>query len=148
MNATDIAEMFGYSANDPDVTDKILDDIEHRNAMASLGKKRGRSSGGPNGLECSFDQVRQDYDLSDTEIIELKEYTGIFIDNKFEVHYEVNQFISEHKRWGDFPSIRSLNDHGDSKEIRGILPKFFMVVCVLLGVDGENGVPLDKAKKY
>ena len=148
MNATEIAEMFGYSANDPDATDKILDDIHRRNCESYRSLKEGRVTDGPNGLKCSFDQVRQDYDLSDAEIAELKEYTGIFIENKFHLHYEVNQFINEHKRWGDFPCIRSLNDHGDSKGIRGILPKFFKVVCVLLGVDGENGAPLDKAKKY
>jgi hypothetical protein len=148
MNATEIAEMFGYSANDPDATDKILDDIHYRNCESYRSLKEGRVTDGPNGLKCSFDQVRQDYDLSDAEIAELKEYTGIFIENKFHLHYEVNQFINDHKRWDDFPCIRSLNDHGDSKGIRGILPKFFKVVCVLLGVDGEKGAPLDKAKKY
>ncbi|MDB4806901.1 hypothetical protein OAG89_02845 [Pseudomonadales bacterium] len=148
MNATEIAEMFGYSASDPDATDKILEDIHRSSARPSKRKAKARFVGGPSGIKCTFDQVKQDYKLSDSEIVELKEYIGIFIENKFEVHHEVNQFITDHKRWGDFPCMRSLNDHGDSKEIPGILPKFFKVVCVLLGVGGDNGAPLDRAQRY
>ena len=148
MNATEIAEMFGYSANDPDATDKILDDIQLSNARTLNRKKKSRIVGGPIELKCSFEQVQQDCKLSCAEIAELKEYTEIFIENKFEVHHEVNQFISEHKRWSDFSCIRSLNDHGDNKGVPGILPKFFKAVCILLGVSGDNGTPLDRAIKY
>jgi hypothetical protein len=148
MNATEIAEMFGYNAGDPDATDKILEDIHCRNAKPPKGKSLPRFIGGPSGLKCTFEKIQQDYALTNAEIAELKKYTEIFIVNNFEVHHAVNQFISKNNRWADFPCMRSLNDHGDNKDIPGILPKYFMIVCILLGVSGDGGTPLDEAKKY
>ena len=86
--------------------------------------------------------------LSSEETNEINEYLKIFRDNSFSKHFEVNQYISDNKIWERFTTIRSLNDHGSYKEIPGIQPKYFEIVCQLLSVDGEGGLPLEAYRKY
>jgi hypothetical protein len=86
--------------------------------------------------------------LSSEERNEINEYLKIFRDNSFSKHFEVNQHISDNNLWERFPTIRSLNDHGSYKEIPGIQPKYFEIVCQLLSVGGEGGLPLDAFRKY
>ena len=86
--------------------------------------------------------------ISLSEDNEVKQYIKIFKDNNFKEHYEVNVYISQNKLWDDFSNIRSLNDHGDYKEIPGILPKFYAIICKELDIDGAGGHSLDKANPY
>ena len=82
------------------------------------------------------------------EYLELKRYLEIFKKNNFTKHYEVNEFISNNLLWNEFQNIRSLNKHGEYKGIKGILPKFFAIICAELEISGANGTPLDKAEHY
>lgn len=86
--------------------------------------------------------------LTPSEKEEISEYIKIYRYNSFSKHFEVNRFISDNDLWEKFPTIRSLNDHGEHKEIPGIQPKYFIVVCQLLGISGEGGLSLDAYKKY
>ena len=86
--------------------------------------------------------------LSIAEEKEVNQYIKIYIDNRFQEHFEVNTYISQNNMWDLFPNIRSLNDHAQNKEIPGILPKFYAVVCKRLDIDGAGGASLDKAKHY
>lgn len=86
--------------------------------------------------------------ISLSESNEIKKYIDLFKDNKFKEHYEVNNYITKNGFWNDFSNIRSLNDHGIYKEIPGILPKFYAIVCKELEIDGAGGTSLDKANRY
>ena len=86
--------------------------------------------------------------LSLAEENEVNQYIKIYIDNGFQEHFEVNRYISQNNMWDSFPNIRSLNDHAHNKEIPGVLPKFYAIVCKRLGIDGAGGVALDKAEHY
>lgn len=86
--------------------------------------------------------------LSPDETAEVNDYMKIFRDNVFSTHIEVNEYITDNNLWDQFSRIRSLNDHGSHKNIRGIQPKYFHIVCQLLGITGEGGLPLDFYKKY
>ncbi|NQY07528.1 MAG: hypothetical protein HRT68_15360 [Flavobacteriaceae bacterium] len=86
--------------------------------------------------------------LSRTESTELQEYIDIFKANGFSKHTQVNENITEHGLWDRFPTIRSLNDHGEYKDIEGIEPKYFEIVCCILNISGEGGRALDNFKKY
>ncbi|MBQ4829817.1 hypothetical protein J8L84_11075 [Alteromonas sp. MMG017] len=86
--------------------------------------------------------------LSQIESSEIQEYINIFKANGFSKHTQVNDYITNNSLWGHFPTIRSLNDHGDYKEIEGIEPKYFEVVCCILNISGKGGRNLDNFKKY
>ena len=86
--------------------------------------------------------------LVSSETKEINAYIDIFKSNGFVEHHEVNQFISDNNKWDDFPTIRSLNNHGESKNIKGILPKYFQIICNLLKISNFNGHPLDKSTHY
>ena len=86
--------------------------------------------------------------LTSVEVHDINEYLNIYRDNSFSAHFEVNHYISQNNFWDNFPSIRSLNDHGPHRGIPGIQPKYFEIICQLLGVSGEGGLPLDAYQKY
>lgn len=86
--------------------------------------------------------------LSQIESSEIQEYIDIFNENGFTKHTQVNDYITSNNLWGHFSTIRSLNDHGDYKDIEGIEPKYFEVVCHILNISGEGGISLDNFKKY
>lgn len=86
--------------------------------------------------------------LSKDEQSEINKYITIFRENGFTKHYEVNNFINENNMWDEFTTIRSLNDHGIHKEIEGIEPRYFAIICHILSISGEGGSPLDSYKKY
>ena len=86
--------------------------------------------------------------LTRAETDEIEEYIKIHRENSFSKHFEINRYISNNDLWGRFPTIRSLNDHGASKEVAGIEPKYFSIICQLLGISGENGSPLEAYRKY
>lgn len=86
--------------------------------------------------------------LSQNESKEINEYIKIFCENGCTKHHEVNEIIAKSGKWDSFKTIRSLNDHGEHKEIEGIQPQYFEVVCNILRISGEKGLPLDSYKKY
>jgi len=92
-------------------------------------------------------QLENEYKISEIELKQVKAYVDIFKNNSFQEHYEVNNYISRHNLWNDFSEIRSMNTHGVNC-IKGILPKFFAIVCKILEITGDNGEPLDKSEPY
>jgi hypothetical protein len=86
--------------------------------------------------------------LSESETNEISRYVKIFRNNNFENHTEINNYITENGIWDDFPTIRSINDHGEYKNIPGILPKYFEIVCSILKINGDKGAPLTRAIHY
>lgn len=86
--------------------------------------------------------------LSLKEAKEIKEYIKIFHDHGCTKHHEVNEIIAQKGEWDSFKIIRSLNDHGEHKELEGIQPKYFEIVCNILKISGERGLPLDSFQKY
>jgi len=86
--------------------------------------------------------------LSADETDEINEYIKIFRENGCTKHYEVNEIITQNGIWDRFKTIRSLNDHGEYKEIAGIQPQYFEIVCSILKISGEKGLSLDSYKKY
>jgi cold shock CspA family protein len=93
-------------------------------------------------------EVPSYHHLSLLQNSQIMEYIGIYKKESFTQHYEVNNYITVNKIWDRFSEIRSLNDHGESKNIPGILPKFYAIVCTILKITGANGAPLYKSEKY
>ena len=85
---------------------------------------------------------------NEPELEEIKNCIKIYRSNDFKEHHQINNYISENNLWHQFPTIRSLNDHGPHKEIKGIQPKYFAIICQILKISGGNGLPLDSYKKY
>ena len=86
--------------------------------------------------------------LSSKETKEIGEYIKIFRDYDCTKHHDVNEIITKKNIWDNFKTIRSLNDHGQYKDIEGIQPEYFEIVCSILKISGERGLPLDKYAKY
>ncbi|MEQ9875892.1 hypothetical protein ABRP91_18845 [Pectobacterium brasiliense] len=86
--------------------------------------------------------------LSSNETKEVNEYIKIFRYHGCTKHHEVNEIISKNGLWNNFKTIRSLNDHGEFKEIEGIQPQYFEIICNILEISGDKGLPLDGYKKY
>lgn len=86
--------------------------------------------------------------LSSNESKEINEYIKIFREHGCTKHHEVNEIITKYRLWDNFKTIRSLNDHGEFKEIEGIQPQYFEIVCNILKISGDKGSPLDDYKKY
>ncbi len=86
--------------------------------------------------------------LSRQEIAEINAYIKIFQDNNFSEHFQVNEYITINCLWDAYPTIRSLNDHGEFTDIPGIQPKYFEAICRLLGISGGDGRPLDAFREY
>jgi hypothetical protein len=86
--------------------------------------------------------------LSPEEIEEIQRYIGIYKTEGLHAHFQVNEYITANDLWHQFPKIRSLNDHGDFKNIHGIQPKYFQIICHLLNISGGNGRPLDAYRTY
>jgi hypothetical protein len=63
-------------------------------------------------------------------------------------HWEVNSYISKNELWDDFSELRSLNDHGHRKKIKGITPYYFALFCRVLEIDADDGAPLLDYEKY
>jgi hypothetical protein len=86
--------------------------------------------------------------LSSAETNEINEYIKIFRVYGCTKHHEVNDIITQGGEWDNFKTIRSLNDHGKYKEIEGIQPQYFEIICHILKISGEQGLSLDSYKKY
>ena len=131
----DFCEAFGGDANDPDFMDTWLDKYTRENVLPAILIQKNDEL-----------KLQSEYGLSKKELSQVIEYVSIFKKYSFKKHYEVNNYISKHNLWDNFSTMRSLNDHGTNKNIPGIMPKFFSVICRILEISGGNGAPLDKAK--
>ena len=94
------------------------------------------------------DSVIRGKPLSQNETSEINHYIKIFRDYDCTKHHEVNEIISQRGDWDKFKTIRSLNDHGEHKKIKGIQPQYFEIVCNILKISGEGGLSLDSFQKY
>ncbi len=83
--------------------------------------------------------------LSEKELDEISKYLEIYKNNNFFYHYEINNYISKNNMWDEFPTIRSLNNHGKGKIVHGIQPKYFKIICQTLDITDNNG---DNLKDY
>jgi hypothetical protein len=86
--------------------------------------------------------------LTRQETEEINIYLAIFRDQGFSALSQLNKYITDLSMWGRFPTLRSLNDHAEFKGIPGIQPKYFEIVCGILGVSGEGGRRLNGFRKY
>ena len=86
--------------------------------------------------------------LTESESDEVIRYVDIFKSNNFTEHFQVNKYITDNGLWNNFIKIRSLNDHWLSKDVPGIQPKYFKIICRLLNIQGGNGSPLVGYKTY
>jgi hypothetical protein len=79
---------------------------------------------------------------------EIHEYLKIFLNNGFKEHYQVNNYITQKNMWNNFKIMRSLNDHGEHKNIKGIQPKYYAIICKRLNISGAGGKQLDDVHLY
>jgi len=86
--------------------------------------------------------------LTPAEVREIGDYIKIFQSYGYTEHHQVNEIISQNGAWDQFQTIRSLNDHGKHKEIPGIQPKYFEIVCSILEISGGPGRALDRYTPY
>lgn len=105
-------------------------------------KKQNKDSG-----TCS-DSATRGVKLNASETEEINLFISIFRRNGYENHTQVNNYITDNEMWSNFPTIRSLNDHCEHKNIPGILPRYFEILCSLLPINGEKGKPLTNATHY
>lgn len=86
--------------------------------------------------------------LSSEEVQEIDQYVRLFRKHGCTEHHQVNEIISQKSAWDQFKTIRSLNDHGKYKQIKGVQPKYFEIVCGILEISGGYGYPLDRYEIY
>ena len=86
--------------------------------------------------------------LSAGESDEIHKYIDIYQTKDLVQHHEVNTHITANNLWGQFPILRSMNDHGNGKVVPGIQPKYFEIVCKILNIDGDSGASLKGYKPY
>ncbi len=87
-------------------------------------------------------------ELDSSTFNEILEYVTIFIQWRFKEHWQVNNFISKTNCWHQYPNIRSINTHRNRKEVEGIRPEYYALVCEILDITGDNGTPLIHSRKY
>ncbi|MFQ2192991.1 hypothetical protein [Aeromonas jandaei] len=132
----DFCEAFGGCASDPDFMDDWLAVYGHDSSVKSRLAL------------FDYTDIANKYSLSNNEIEQMKSYMNIYNIQGFKSQKEANKYITNKNRWGEFPDIRSLNDHGAYKNVPGILPKFYRIACEILDITKGNGAPLIKATKY
>ena len=96
----------------------------------------------------AYDFLCRKHNIDICEAIEISYYIRTFEENFFQNFNELNNYITENYEWEYYPSIRSLNTHGTHRNIPGIQPKFYTIVCKELNIRGRNGYPLDSYKVY
>lgn len=134
---SDFCESYGGCASDPDFMDNWL--AQYASGIESIAKLISKKE------ELHF---KSEYELSDKAWEQVKEYVLIYKNNSFTKHHEVNYFITSNELWDKFSEMRSMNDHGNDKVVRGITKMYFKLICELLEIAGGNGHPLIKAEKY
>ncbi|MBE8232090.1 MAG: hypothetical protein HAW67_00030 [Endozoicomonadaceae bacterium] len=142
----DFCEYYGGSAGDPDFMDNWLN--EHCSPSFLKKRKPQKNIEYEEIKKLNYTSIQNEYDLTESEVFQIKKYMDIFTDNKFIEQKQTNNFITEKKCWNEFSDIRSMNDHGEHKNIPGILPKFYKITCEILKLTKGNGTQLTKATKY
>ena len=122
-------QIHGGSVDDPEFLDKWLEGEEKAQVIDDE--------------ECA-----NKYGISVNELYQVERYIFIFKSCSFTQHWQVNNYISKNNLWSEFDNIRSFNDHGANMHIRGILPKFFSLVCEILEINSSNGEPLTRSQRY
>lgn len=134
---SDFCESYGGSAGDPD----FMDDW--------LNKYAGETKSQTNNISIKYEaQLKAEYKVSDSAWDQVVKYISIFRDESFTKHHQVNEYITKNELWDKFPEMRSINNHGKSKSVRGITPTYFKLVCKILEITGDDGAPLIKSEKY
>ncbi|WP_319784114.1 hypothetical protein [Oceanisphaera sp. IT1-181] len=137
----DFCEAFGGSASDPDFMDNWL--AEHAGDVSKTSSELQAKI-----KAFDYESLLVEYRLSEPEMVQIKNYMAIYSEHNFKTQKAANNYITENKRWDEFPNIRSLNDHGSYTNIPGILPKFYRITCEILKITKGNGAHLTKATKY
>ncbi len=136
----------GGCAGDPDFMDNWLDNNCRESPPAKLRNKMTKEE---KERINSFDySLLSGYKLSSQEIDQLKKYMTIYIDHDFSEQKFANSYITKNELWHKFPDIRSLNEHGDHKDVPGILPRIYSITCEILDLTKGNGKPLTGFHKY
>jgi hypothetical protein len=86
--------------------------------------------------------------LSNLELEQISNYIWLYKSNSCSAHWQVNQIISDTNKWHEFDTIRSLNDHGYKKLVKGIEPYYFSLVLKVLEISADYGAPLIGYEKY
>jgi len=94
------------------------------------------------------DSLSIKYDIATIEAMEIHYYIRTFEENFFQNLNELNNYITENDEWEDYPSIRSLNTHQEYRNIKGIQPKYYSIVCKELEIGRGNGRLLTKYSPY
>jgi len=95
-----------------------------------------------------YDSLCRKYHINICEAIEIFNYIRCFNENFFQNLNELNNYITECDEWEYYPSIRSQNTHGHYKNVLGIQPKYYSIVCKELQINRGKGIPLDSYKRY
>jgi hypothetical protein len=89
-------------------------------------------------IKSKIDKVSYE-SLSDETKDQIAAYINIFKNYNCDQHWQVNNIISENNDWGKFDKIRSMNNHGHRKLIKGIMPKYFAIICKTLEIEADDG---------
>jgi len=95
-----------------------------------------------------YDKLCREYTINICESIEVFNYIRDFTENSFSNLSELNNYLTDNEEWEYYPTIRSLNTHGIYSKIPGIQPKYFLIVCIELGIKGGKGRSLDGFEPY
>ena len=80
--------------------------------------------------------------LSSNETVEINEYIQIFHDHGCTRHHEVNEIIAQRNEWDRFKTIRSLNDHGEHKKLKGYSLYILKLFVIFLKYQASKGCHL------
>lgn len=137
----DFCEAFGGSVCDPDFMDNWL--AEHSGDVSKTSSELQAKI-----IAFDYESLLVECSLSKAEMVQIKSYMAIYSEHNFKTQKATNNYITDTKRWDEFPDIRSLNDHGSYTNIPGILPKFYRITCEILKITKGHGAHLTKATKY
>ncbi|MCE7556445.1 hypothetical protein [Aliivibrio fischeri] len=87
-------------------------------------------------------------ELDSSTFNEILAYVTMFVQLRFKEHWQVNNLISKMNSWNQYPNIRSINTHRNGKEVEGIYPEYYALVCEILNIMGDNGTPLVHSRRY
>ena len=79
---------------------------------------------------------------------QLSQYLYIYKSQCCTEHWQVNKYIERKNMWDDFSELRSVNMHGNGYSAKGILPKYFSIICEALNIEGDGGSRLLSADSY
>lgn len=85
--------------------------------------------------------------LSFAEAYEIMHYIEMFMKNNFGKQEELNNYLSYNNLWDSFRLIRSINEHGPNKKVKGIWPAYYAITSRILKLHG-SGDPLTSSQRY